>query len=145
MPQNNQYSNNQSNSSPPQNEIQTLSTKKEIGCLYIQQQRSKKNHKTLIKIAFCTQNTIQNILKPHSQTSKYGRSGIYKVKCLGNPLEYIGQMGRTLNTRYKENIQAIRNNNSNSGCSNHILNTGHIYSTITDTMDIIRTRRKWKH
>jgi hypothetical protein len=67
------------------------------------------------------------------------------VKCPGCPLKYMGQTGRTLTTRYKEHIQAIRSNNSNSGCSNHILNTGHTYGTITDTMDIIKTGRKGKH
>jgi hypothetical protein len=39
----------------------------------------------------------------------------------------------------------IRNNNSNSGYSNHILNTGHTYGTITDTMDVIKTVRKARH
>jgi hypothetical protein len=29
--------------------------------------------------------------------------------------------------QYKEQIHAIRNNNSNSGYSNHILNAGHTY------------------
>jgi hypothetical protein len=56
------------------------------------------------------------------------------------PLKYIGQTGR-----YKEHMQAIRNNNSNSGYSNHILNAGHNYGTITNTTDIIRTHRKGKH
>jgi hypothetical protein len=40
------------------------------------------------------------------------------------PLKYIGQTGRTFKTRYKEHIQAIRNNNGKSGYSKHILNTG---------------------
>jgi hypothetical protein len=31
---------------------------------------------------------------------------------------------------------------SNSGYSNHTLNMGHTYGTITDTMDVISTRRK---
>jgi hypothetical protein len=53
--------------------------------------------------------------------------------------------GQNFPHRYKEHIQAIRNNNSNSGYSNVILNTGHKYGTITDTMDIIRTHRKGKH
>jgi hypothetical protein len=53
---------------------------------------------------------------------------------------------RTFNIRYKEHIQAIRNNNNNSGYSNHILNTGHTYGTINDTMDdIIRKGKKGKH
>jgi hypothetical protein len=67
------------------------------------------------------------------------------MKCLDCPLKYIGQTGRTFHTRYKEHIHAVRNNNSNSGYSNHILNTGHKYGKTTDTMDIIRTHRKGKH
>jgi hypothetical protein len=37
--------------------------------------------------------------------------------------------GRTFNTRYeyKEHIHGIRSNNSNTGYSNSILNTGHIW------------------
>jgi hypothetical protein len=49
------------------------------------------------------------------------------------------------NTRYRKHIQAVSNNNSNSGYSNHILNTGHKYGTITDIMDIMGTHRKGKH
>jgi hypothetical protein len=49
------------------------------------------------------------------------------------------------NVRYKEHIHAIRSNNSNSGYSNHILNTGHTYGIITDTMDIIRTGGKGRY
>jgi hypothetical protein len=60
------------------------------------------------------------------------------------PLKYIRQTGRTLNTRYKEHIHAIRNN-SNTGYSTHILNTGHAYGTITDSMDIIKTGTKSKY
>jgi hypothetical protein len=59
--------------------------------------------------------------------------------------QYIGQTGRTFSKRYKEHIQATRNNNSNSGYSNHIVNTGHTYGTIADTMDVIRTGRKGRH
>jgi hypothetical protein len=77
------------------------------------------------------------MLKYHTQTDKYNNSGIYQMKCLDCPL-----MGRTFNIRYKEHIHAIRNNNCNSGYSNYILNTGHTYSTITDTMDLIRTGRQ---
>jgi hypothetical protein len=53
------------------------------------------------------------------------------MECLDCPLKYIGQTGRTLNTRYKEHIHAIRSNNSNTGYANHILNTGHRYGTIS--------------
>jgi hypothetical protein len=92
---------------------------------------------TEIKIAFRTRNTVQNTIKPPTQTDKYEKSGICQMKCLDCPLRYIGQTGRAFHTRYKENIQAIRSNNGNAGYSNHILNTGHTYGSITGTMDII--------
>jgi hypothetical protein len=61
------------------------------------------------------------------------------------PLKYIGQMSQTLQTRYKEHIQAIRNNNCNSGYSNHIFNTGRACGSITDTMKVIKIEKKGKH
>jgi hypothetical protein len=60
-------------------------------------------------------------------------------------LKHIGQTGRTFSTRYKEHIHDIRSNNGKSGYSNHILNTGHAYGVMTDTMDVITTGRKGKH
>jgi hypothetical protein len=59
-------------------------------------------------------------------------------------IQLIGQTGRTFIIRYKEHIHAIRNN-SNSGYSNHIPNTGHTYGTIIDAMDIIKTGKKVKY
>jgi hypothetical protein len=120
-----------------------------MGYFHIQRQRSKKGHETFSghasKITFCTQNTIQNILKPHAQSDKGSRSGIYRMNCLDCPLKYIGQTGRTFNIRYEEHIHDIRSNNSNSGYSNHILNAGHTYGTICHTMDVITTGRKGKY
>jgi hypothetical protein len=60
-------------------------------------------------------------------------------------MRYIGTTGRTFKVRYKEHIPAIRNNNGNSGYSNHILNIGHTYGTITDTRDVIRNGKKGRH
>jgi hypothetical protein len=60
-------------------------------------------------------------------------------------MKYIGQTGQPFNTRYKEHIRDIKNNNSKSGYSNHILNTRHSYGNIIDTMEIIKTERKGKH
>jgi hypothetical protein len=57
-------------------------------------------------------------------------------------LRYIGQTGRTFKDRYKEHIQAIRNNKQTSKCAQHILDTGHAYGTIEETMDIIQTTKK---
>jgi hypothetical protein len=66
------------------------------------------------------------------------------MKRLDCPLKYVGQTGRIFNTGYKEHVQVIRNSNNNVGYSNHILNTGHTYGTINDTIDIIRKRKKRK-
>jgi hypothetical protein len=62
------------------------------------------------------------------------------MKSIDGPLKYIGQTGRTFHARYKEHIQAIRNNNSNSAYSSHIMNKGHTYGSITDTVDTTRTQ-----
>jgi hypothetical protein len=80
---------------------------------------------TQIKVAFCTQNTIQNTLKHHIQTDKYNNSGTCQMKCLDCPLKYIRQTGRTFSIQHKEHIHTIINNSSNSGYSNHMLNTEH--------------------
>jgi hypothetical protein len=64
------------------------------------------------------------------------------MRCMDCQLKYIGQTGRTFKTRYKEHIQAIRNNNSNSGYSNHMLNTGHAYGSMANTMKVLKTKKK---
>jgi hypothetical protein len=78
-------------------------------------------------------------MKPYTQTDKYEKNGVYQMKCMSCPMKYIGQTGRPFNIRYKENIR-----DSNSGYSNHILNTGHSYGNITDTMEIIKIETKGK-
>ena len=100
---------------------------------------------TKLKIAFRTKNNLQHILKTKPKMSKYNKSGIYRMKCLDCHKEYIGQTGRKFNTRYKEHIHDIRTNNSNTGYSEHILNTGHAYGTIENTMDIIATSKKGQY
>jgi hypothetical protein len=39
-------------------------------------------------------------------------------------------------------MQKFRNNNGNSGYSNHILSTGHMYGDITDIMNIINIEKE---
>jgi hypothetical protein len=100
---------------------------------------------TQIKITFRTRNSIQIILRHKPLNDKYSRSGIYQIKCLDCPLKYIGQTARTFNIRYKNHMQAIGDSNNNYRYSNQILNTGHTYGTINDTMDIIRKEKTGKH
>jgi hypothetical protein len=58
------------------------------------------------------------------------------------PLKNVGQTVRAFRTGYREHIQDIRNNKSSSGYSTYILDIGHRYGTVTDTMDIITQKRK---
>jgi hypothetical protein len=60
------------------------------------------------------------------------------------PLKYVEQTGRTFNARYKEHIHDIRSNNSDTGYSNHLLNTEHTYGTMQDTKKNHNTRKKRK-
>jgi hypothetical protein len=75
----------------------------------------------------------------------YRNSGIYQLQCQTYLCKYIGQTGRTFHTRYRENIQNIRNNKRNTGFSHHILNTGHSYGSIEDTMTILKTAKKGQY
>jgi hypothetical protein len=61
------------------------------------------------------------------------------------PLKCRGQTGRTFKTRYKEHIQAVWANNANSEYSNHMLNAGHTYGSITNTTKILKTEKKGEH
>jgi hypothetical protein len=66
------------------------------------------------------------------------KNSVCQMKCMDYPLKYIGQTGLTFYTRYEEHMQVIRSNNGNSEYSNHVLNTGHSYGSITDTRKIVR-------
>jgi hypothetical protein len=57
----------------------------------------------------------------------------------------IGQTGKTFHGRYKEHIRSIRNNKDTTGHTHHILNTGHSYGPINDTMETVTILKKGKH
>jgi hypothetical protein len=57
-------------------------------------------------------------------------------------MKYIGQTGRTFKARFKEHIQDIRTNRSNSKFAQHILDTGQTYNTIDQTMEILHIEKK---
>jgi hypothetical protein len=96
---------------------------------------------TNIKIAYKT-NTTENHLKPKKPVIDiYNQSGIYQLKCNDCPLKYIGQR-RIFRVRYNEYIHAVKTNKQNSKYAQHILNTGHTYSTINETLEILHTEKK---
>jgi hypothetical protein len=98
---------------------------------------------TNIHTAYKTNNTIQKHLQPATQDGdKYQHSGIYEIKCNTCPLKYIGQTGRSFRTRHREHIHAIRTNTTNSKYAQHILDTGHTYGNIEDTLNILHLQKK---
>jgi hypothetical protein len=73
----------------------------------------------------------------------YGhQSGVYEIKCNSCPLKYIGQTGRNFKTRFKEHIHAIRTNKTTSEYAQHILETGHSYDNIENTLNILHHENK---
>jgi hypothetical protein len=44
--------------------------------------------------------------------------------------------------RYNEHIHAIKANKQNSKYAEHILDTGHTYSTVNETLEILHTEKK---
>jgi hypothetical protein len=58
---------------------------------------------------------------------------------------YVGQTGRKFRVRYKEHIRDIRSNKGNTGFANHILNSGHTYGTLEDTLQVVSIQNKGPH
>jgi hypothetical protein len=98
---------------------------------------------TNLHIAYKTNNTLRSYLQHKNHDSdKYNRSGIYEIKCNSCQLKYIGQTCRNFRTCYKEHIQAIHTNTTTSRYAQHILDTGHAYGTIEDTLSILYHEKK---
>jgi hypothetical protein len=99
---------------------------------------------TEVHIAYKTKNTTQHHLqlKNEKDPDKYNHSGIYELRCKSCDLKYVGQTGRSFRVRYKEHINAIHSNKTSSRYAQHILETGHAYGTIEDTLSILHRERK---
>jgi hypothetical protein len=57
----------------------------------------------------------------------------------------VGQTGRQFKARFKEHIQVIKGNTDTSKFAQHILNTGHAYGGMEDTMTILHNIEKVTH
>jgi hypothetical protein len=99
-----------------------------------------------LKIAYCTNNSIQRNLNPkNSISNKYLVSGIYKLTCTDCGKAYVGQMGRKLLQRYKEHLRAFRNNISSSKFTQHLNDHIYTFGPIDDTMQILYHQKKGTH
>jgi hypothetical protein len=94
---------------------------------------------TEISIAYKTKNTIQHHLqsKENNDPDKYDHSGVYETSCRNCNLKYVGQTGRIFRIRY-----TIYGNKTTSRYVQHILDTGHSYGSIKDTLRILHRNKK---
>jgi hypothetical protein len=72
----------------------------------------------------------------------YNKSGVYQVKCNECPLRFIGHTGSLFTPRHKEHIQATKANKQVTQYAQHILDTGHTYSTMEEIMDVLHIKQK---
>jgi hypothetical protein len=92
---------------------------------------------TNLWVEYKTNNTIQNYLQPKNKDpDKFKHCGIYEIKFNSCQLKYIGQTGRNFRTRYREHIQAIHSNKTTSKYAQHILDTGHAFDTLENTLNV---------
>jgi hypothetical protein len=72
--------------------------------------------------------------KENYDPDKYNHGGVYEISCKSCNLKYVGQTGRSCRIHYKEHINAIHGNKTTSRYAQHILETGHTYGTVEDTL-----------
>jgi len=98
---------------------------------------------TRIRTAYRATNTTLGMLR-NTKRNRDNDSGIYKLTCNTCQGVYIGQTGRTTDTRYKEHVRYIRSNNPQSAYALHILNNRHEYGTKEQIMELIKVCSKGK-
>jgi hypothetical protein len=57
-------------------------------------------------------------------------------------MKYIGQTGPIFKARFKEHIQDTRTNRHNSKFAQHILDIGHTYNMMNQTMKMLHIEKK---
>jgi hypothetical protein len=67
---------------------------------------------------------------------------MYNAKTLSRYKKYVGQTGRNFRTRFKEHMHAIKSNKTTSKYVQHILESGHTYGKIEDTLNILHHKNK---
>ena len=101
---------------------------------------------TDLKIAFRTNNTIENLLKQRNPISdKFSSSGVYKLTFPDCHKAYVGQTGRRLYTRYNEHKSAFHHNNHISNFAKHLHDNLHSFGPINDNMQVLHHLKKGAH
>jgi hypothetical protein len=70
---------------------------------------------------------------------------VYQLTCKNCGKKYTGQTDRNLEKRFKEHSHSFKYNNYNAKFAQHLLETGHEFGKIDDTMSILYYDKKGKH
>ena len=99
-----------------------------------------------IKTAYWTNNTLQKHLA-HStqQQDKFTQSGVYKLTCPNCGKAYVGQTGQDLYTRFNEHKRSFRYNSQHSKYAQHLIEHGHAFGNIHNTMEVLQFQKKGTH
>jgi len=101
---------------------------------------------TDLKIAFQTNNTLDNLLRQKNPPSdKFSSSGVYRLTCPDCNKAYIGQTGRCFSKRYDEHRRAFHNNSHTSNFAKHFLEKTHSFRPISNIMQVLHHQKKGAH
>jgi hypothetical protein len=130
--------------------VELTSSGKQMGHIHIRGKVDNLHHqhvqKNRPKIAFRTVNTIRNALTRNTQTTdKYTQSGVYKLACPDCKKAYVVQTGRNFTIRFREHINAFKNNNHSSKYARHLIEQNHTLDSIQNTMQVLQYQNKGAH
>jgi hypothetical protein len=97
---------------------------------------------TDIQIAYEVKNTTQHILKEYGPNWTHTKIAIYSLKCNKCNMQYVGQTGCNLKTRYIEHCRHIKSSDPKSAFAMHILNNKYEYGPINTTITLVKTFKK---
>ena len=101
---------------------------------------------TDLKIAFCTNNTLETVLKHRKPpTDKFALSGLYKLTYPDCNKAYVGQTERCFSLRYKEHKSAFHNNSHTPKFTQHLHEEAHSFGPISNIIQVLHHQRKGEH
>ena len=97
-----------------------------------------------LKIAYSTKNNLGSILRfiSNDTSNKYTKSGIYQLTCPSCNKTYTGQTGRSFQIRFREHKYDFKYMHRKSKYAQHLLDEGHSFGPMEETMHIIQFARK---
>ncbi len=103
----------------------------------------KELQKEKIQLAFRTTNHLKNFLTEKQKSkNKFANNGVYKIKCADCPSVYIGQTGRSFQTRFKEHWPNRKINKQKSTFAQHLIDSNHNVEPIEDSLEVLHVCRK---